>query len=136
MAAEKVQVFTDGNFEERVLAPRPVLVDFWADSWPCKRIAPTIDQLAADFDGRADVGKLDVDDNPRTPAPCRARHSDADHLQGRPSSIRSSAPRSRDRCPRSSRSICERRYAAGVIIRSGPAGVTAALFAARANHRS
>jgi thioredoxin 1 len=64
-----VQVFTDGNFESTVLgADGPVLVDFWAD-WcmPCKRIGPTVDAVAADFDGRATVGKMNVDDNPRTP---------------------------------------------------------------------
>jgi thioredoxin 1 len=70
MAADKVQTFTDGNFTSDVLqASRPVLVDFWAE-WcgPCKRIAPTVDALADDFDGRAVIGNLNVDDNPRTPA--------------------------------------------------------------------
>jgi thioredoxin 1 len=70
MASEKVQVFTDGNFGETVLqSTRPVLVDFWAD-WcmPCRRIAPTVEALANDFEGRALIGKMNVDDNPRTPA--------------------------------------------------------------------
>jgi len=69
MASDKVQVFTDGNFDTVVLgSDQPVLVDFWAE-WcmPCKRIAPTVDAVAADFDGRATVGKMNVDDNPRTP---------------------------------------------------------------------
>src|SRR5713226_8840878 len=63
MAADNVQTFTDGNFETSVLkAGGPVLVDFWAE-WcpPCKRLAPTIDALAADYDG-----KLTVDENPNT----------------------------------------------------------------------
>jgi thioredoxin 1 len=68
MAAENVQTFTDGNFEETVLkAGRPVLVDFWAE-WcgPCKRLAPTIDQLAAEYAGQVTIGKLNVDENPST----------------------------------------------------------------------
>src|SRR5436190_1175235 len=68
MAAENVQTFTDGNFDESVLksAP-PVLVDFWAE-WcgPCKRLGPTVDALAAEMVGKATIGKLNVDENPDT----------------------------------------------------------------------
>jgi len=68
MAAENVQTFTDGNFEDTVLkAGGPVLVDFWAE-WcgPCKRLGPTIDQLASEYAGKLTIGKLNVDDNPNT----------------------------------------------------------------------
>jgi thioredoxin 1 len=66
MASEKVQTLTDGNFDQSVIkASQPVLVDFWAE-WcgPCRRLAPTVDELATDYDGRVMVGKLNVDDNP------------------------------------------------------------------------
>ena len=56
---------TDESFEKDVLsADLPVLVDFWAE-WcqPCRMLAPTIEEVANDFAGRAKVGKLDVDGN-------------------------------------------------------------------------
>ncbi|ARA93792.1 thioredoxin [Rhodothermaceae bacterium RA] len=60
--------FTDATFQEDVLnADKPVLVDFWA-TWcaPCRMIAPIIEELAEEFEGRAVIGKLDVDHNPQT----------------------------------------------------------------------
>ena len=59
---------TDANFEAEVLnSDQPVLVDFWA-TWcgPCRTIAPTIEELASDYTGKARVVKLDVDNNPQT----------------------------------------------------------------------
>ena len=57
--------FTDTNFQEEVLnADQPVLVDFWAE-WcgPCKMLGPVIDELAVEFEGKAKVGKVDIDSN-------------------------------------------------------------------------
>ncbi len=64
----KYITLTDENFQEEVLnSDVPVLVDFWA-VWcgPCRVIAPVIEQLAEEFEGRAKVAKLDVDHNPQT----------------------------------------------------------------------
>ncbi len=58
---------TDKNFEEKVLkSDKPVLVDFWAE-WcgPCRTVAPIVSELADDYEGKAVVGKIDVDSNPK-----------------------------------------------------------------------
>ena len=68
MASEKIHLFNDLNFESEVLGSQvPVLVDFTA-TWcgPCKALAPIVDQIATELDGKVKVGKLDVDDSPIT----------------------------------------------------------------------
>ena len=65
MASEKVLAFTDSNFDAEVLkSDKPVLVDFWA-VWcaPCRAVAPIIDEIASDYDGKIKVGKVNVDEN-------------------------------------------------------------------------
>ena len=56
---------TDDNFEEEVIkSDKPVLIDFWA-TWcgPCKMIAPIVEEMAKEYDGKVKIGKLDVDSN-------------------------------------------------------------------------
>ena len=67
MASDKVKHFTDDDFDQSV-KEGVVLVDFWAD-WcaPCRRLAPTVDQIAEEYNGRLTVAKVNIDDNPNTP---------------------------------------------------------------------
>jgi thioredoxin 1 len=67
--AEKIIHITDDTFEQEVLqSTTPVLVDYWAE-WcgPCKMIAPALDQIASEYEGRLKVAKLNIDENQSTP---------------------------------------------------------------------
>jgi thioredoxin 1 len=67
--SENIVKVSDDSFDNDVLsASGPVLVDYWAE-WcgPCKTIAPVLDEIADEYDGRLTIAKLNIDDNPNTP---------------------------------------------------------------------
>lgn len=67
--SDKIVAVSDDNFEEEVLkSSAPVLVDYWAE-WcgPCKMIAPVLDEIADEYEGKLKIAKLNIDDNPNTP---------------------------------------------------------------------
>ena len=69
MASELIKHITDASFESDVLQPgTTVLVDYWAE-WcgPCKMIAPVLDDIATEYDGRLTIAKLNIDENQDTP---------------------------------------------------------------------
>jgi thioredoxin 1 len=68
MANDKVQQVSDAEFDSVINSDTPTLVDFWAP-WcgPCKAIGPVVEDLATEYEGKINITKMNVDDNPATP---------------------------------------------------------------------
>ena len=67
--SDKIVYLTDDSFQQEVLdSGEPVLVDYWAE-WcgPCKMIAPILNEIADEYEGKIKVAKLNIDENPQTP---------------------------------------------------------------------
>ena len=135
---------TDATFEEEVLkSGEPVLVDFWAP-WcgPCRMVAPLVEELAGEYDGKVKFVKLNTDDNMQTRRQVRhPQHPHAADVQGRracrpdhrlPAQGR---PQEDDREGAGVRTMARKEYEI-VIIGGGPAGLAAGLYAARARRKT
>jgi thioredoxin 1 len=66
--ADMVQL-TDATFTDKISSGQPVLVDFWAE-WcgPCRMVAPVLEEIAGEYPDKITIGKLNIDENPQTPA--------------------------------------------------------------------
>ena len=67
--SEQILYLTDDTFEKEVInSSNPVLVDYWAE-WcgPCKMIAPILEEIASEYNGKVTIAKLNIDENPQTP---------------------------------------------------------------------